>query len=490
MTKRRTSLSKSRFCYGLQCLRQLWWRVHEPDAPELVAPASLQAVFARGHRVGELAQAEFPGGLLIGREYFQTTEKIADTRAALAAGTPAVYEASFAADDVFVAVDVLERRRNGHALVEVKSTLDVKEQFIPDVGIQLHVLRESGVDVRRAELMHLNRDCRFPDLSNLFVRENVTDSAEAFLPEIPGHLRRMKKALDGKIPLADPGEHCASPYECPFVGRCCPPVPADHVSTLYKGGKRAAALVAEGVESLHDIPDDFDLPAIAARQVHAVKNGKTVVEAGLAEALRTLALPIAFLDFESINPAIPVWNGCGPFQHVPVQMSCHVLTAGGGLHHYEVLPDAGDDPRPAVAEAVIDACTKARTVVAYNAAFERRCIEHLAEHVPGRRKLLLAIASRLVDLLPIVRDNVYHPAFGGSFSMKAVAPALVPDLTYGDLEIAEGGSASAALEALLLDGSALAAPDRTKLRGQLLEYCARDTMAMVKVAERLRQLAA
>ena len=87
MAKRRTSLSKSRFCYGLQCLRQLWWRVHGPDASELVAPASLQAVFARGHRVGELAQAEFAGGVLIGREYFQTAEKIADTRAALAAGT-------------------------------------------------------------------------------------------------------------------------------------------------------------------------------------------------------------------------------------------------------------------------------------------------------------------------------------------------------------------------------------------------------------------
>jgi predicted RecB family nuclease len=486
----RRSLSKSRFCYGLQCLRQLWWRVHEPDAPQLVAPASLQAVFARGHRVGELAQAEFPGGVLIGREYFQTAEKIADTRTALDARAPAVYEASFSAHDVFVAVDVLERRRNGHVLVEVKSTLDVKDQFIPDVAIQLHVLRESGVAVRRAELMHLNRECRFPDLSNLFVREGVTEPAEAFLPEIPGHLRRMKKALDGKVPPSDPGERCTTPYECPFIGRCCAPVPDDHVSTLYKGGKRAAALLADGVESIRDIPDDFALPAIAARQVRAVKKGNMVVEPGLAEALAALAPPIAFLDFESINPPVPVWNGCGPFQHVPVQMSCHVLGARGALRHREFLAEGGEDPRLAIAAAVVEACGDARTVVAYNASFERRCIEHLAEQVPAQRKPLLAIAKRLVDLLPIVRENVYHPKFGGSFSMKAIAPALVPGLGYDDLEIGDGGTASAALETLLLGADEISGAERNDIRAQLLEYCAQDTLAMVQVVERLREFAA
>lgn len=482
------SLSKSRFCYGLQCLKQLWWRVHEPQAPELTPSTALQVVFSRGHQVGERAQAEFPGGVLVAREHFQVAEKLADTQAALRAGAPSIYEASFSADGVFVAVDVLQRRREGHAIIEVKSTLDAKEQFIPDVAIQLHVLRASGLKVARAELMHLNRDCRFPDLSNLFVREDLTAQAEAFLPAIPGHLARLREAMVGPLPATPTGPHCTGPYDCPFMTRCWPALPEHHVSTLYRGGKTVEGLMARGVELLQDVPAGIKLSAIAARQVKAVKEGRPVVEPGLAEALSALHPPVAYLDFETINPAIPAWTGCGPYMAIPVQVSCHVADRAGGLVHHEWLADGPADPRPAIAEAVLRACRGARTVVAYNAGFEKRCLGLLAGAVPSRREALLEVAAKLVDLLPIVRDHVYLPAFGGSFSMKAVGPALVPGLSYETLEIGEGGAASAVLEELLL-GPAAGRSDREKTRAQLLEYCRQDTLAMVQVVERLTELA-
>jgi hypothetical protein len=484
------TLSKSRFCYGLQCVKQLWWRVHEPDAPELTPDAALQAVFDRGHQIGLRAQAEFPGGTLIGHEYWETAEKVADTRAALAARAPAIYEAAFEADGVFVAVDVLERRRKGHAIVEVKSTLDVKAQFVPDVAIQLHVLRAAGLEVPRVDVMHLNRECRHPDLSNLFVREDVTEAAEAFLPSIPSQLARLKEAIAGPLPVVQTGPQCTDPYECPFLARCWPQVPEHHVSTLYYGRKLVARLLADGVESIGDIPEDTALSAAQARQVRAVKGGEIVVEPELGEALALLKPPVAYLDFETINPAIPAWEGCGPYMAVPVQMSCHVVGARGATVHHEWLADGPGDPRPGMAEAVVRACADAATVVAYNAPFERRCLEHLAAHVPALRTPLLAAAGKLVDLLPIVRDHVYHPDFNGSFSMKAVGPALVPEISYDELEIGEGGAASAALEGLLLGDAPLSPAEREALRGHLLVYCAQDTLAMVKLVERLRALAA
>ncbi|MFL5302211.1 MAG: hypothetical protein ACJ79R_17925 [Anaeromyxobacteraceae bacterium] len=206
-------LSKSRFCIGLQCLRQLWWRVHEPDAAELRSSASQQAVFERGTRIGELARAEFPGGVLVDREPFEVAEKVADTRGALDARAPAIFEASFDGGGVFAAVDVLERGAEGHVLVEVKGTLRVKEQYIPDVAVQLYTARAAGLDVRRAELMHLNRACAFPDLEDLFVREDVTAAAEALQPSIPRQLDEMRAALDGPLPSVAPGAHCGEPYE-------------------------------------------------------------------------------------------------------------------------------------------------------------------------------------------------------------------------------------------------------------------------------------
>jgi len=159
---------------GLQCPKMLWWRVHEPDAPELQTGPEQQAVFDAGNHVGEVAREHVPGGVLVDFQHYQVSEKIAATAEALAQGAKVVYEASFMADDIFVSVDILERKRGGFVLSEVKGTLDVKEQHIPDVAVQLHVVRQSGLTVKRAEVMHLNRECRHPDLSNLFVRENVT----------------------------------------------------------------------------------------------------------------------------------------------------------------------------------------------------------------------------------------------------------------------------------------------------------------------------
>ncbi len=211
-------LSKSRYCTGLQCLRQLWWRVNEPDAPELEPDPGLQAVFDRGHRIGELAQAEFPGGVLVDAEPWQIADKCAKTQAALAAGAPAVFEASFVADETFVAVDVLERLDRGFALVEVKSTYGVKPQFIPDVAVEVHVARAAGVDVRRAEVMHLAHGGRGEP--ERFVRVDVTAEVEAFLPIVPGHIARLSTALSGSLPVVQPGPQCQSPYECAFLERC------------------------------------------------------------------------------------------------------------------------------------------------------------------------------------------------------------------------------------------------------------------------------
>jgi hypothetical protein len=488
--RRYTGLSRSRFCQGLQCPKQLWLRVHEPHAAELAADPALQAIFDRGHRVGEAARERFPGGVLIDGDYWQMKEKVESTRRAIADGVPAIFEAAFQEDGVFVAADVLERRRRGFALAEVKSTLDVKEPHVPDVAIQLHVLRRAGLDVRRAEVMHLNRECRHPDLSNLFVRTDVTRDAEGLLPGIPRRIRSLARMLEGPMPDVEVGPHCTDPYECPFVNRCFPSLPRHHVSTLYRIGARAAALEDEKYRTIRQLPPDIGLSEVAERQVRAVRTGKLVVEPGLGRALGRIQAPIAFLDFETANPAIPAWKGCHPYEHVPVQVSCHVLGARGGVEHHEHLADGPGDPRPAMAAAVVRACAGASTVVAWNAGFERRCLEHLAAAVPPRRAALGEVVRKLVDLLPIVRDHVYHPDFLGSLSQKAVLPALVPGLGYGGLAISEGETASAVLEALLLAESPVPAADRKRLRKDLLRYCERDTLGMVKMYQRLQRLCA
>ena len=481
-------LSKSRYLTGLQCLKRLWWSVREPEAPELLA-GSEAVQLVRGRTVGELAQRHVPGGVLIELPHYASAERVAATARALAEGATAVYEASFEAGGGFVSVDILERDGNGFVLTEVKSTLDVKPAHLPDVAMQTHVLCSAGLDVTRVEVMHLNRECRYPDLSNLFVREEVTVAMQAELDALPQQLAGMQRVLAGPNPDVEPGAHCADPYPCPFQGRCWPEPPEHPLGSLYRiSRKKLEKLNDAGYRTLLDLPDDFKASKVAKRQIRSAQSGELVVERGLRAALAKLEEPIAFLDFETVMPAVPAWPGCTPYDQVPVQLSCHVL-AGAQLTHHEWLAQGGDDPRPAFAAALLAACAGAQTIVAYNSSFEQQRIKELSAHNPHLAAQLDALGARLVDLLPIVRDHVYHPAFRGSFSLKSVLPALIDDLDYAGLAIHEGSTAAASLEALLLHDEAIPIAEVAEIRRNLLAYCGLDTLAMVRLFERLLELA-
>lgn len=381
------NLSKSRYLIGLQCSKRLWWTVNEPDAPELAVETNTVAL-DRGRQLGELARAHVPGGVLIDMPPWEIDSRVAATAKALSDGASVIYEASFRAGGGFASVDILERKGRGFVLTEAKSTLGVKAEHLPDVALQWHVLSAAGLDVKQVEVMHLNRECRHPDLSHLFVRERVTADVLPLLPEVPAKLAELHQALAGSVPEVEPGPHCDDPYPCPFRGRCWPEQPAHHVSTIYRiRAKKVAKLVGEGVETIHDLPDDYKATPTVKRQLQSVRAGRVIVDPGLGKTLAKIKEPIAFLDFETIIPAVPAWPGCGPYNQVPV------------------------------------------------------------------------------------------------------LPALVPGLGYDDLDVKDGGTASALLEALLLGGEAIPAAEHPEVRRRLLAYCERDTLAMVRLYERLLVLA-
>src|SRR6266571_3815723 len=454
-------LSKSRYLAGLQCHKQLWWRVHEPDAPELVPDVALRNRFAQGADVDQRARGYVPGGELIDLPFYEYDNKVAATRDAIRHDPPVLYQPWFLADDTYAGVDILTRGPRGYDVIEVKAA------------------------------NHLKPECRHPDLSNLFQREDVTAAVEGVLVGLPDELAAQRRMLEGPLPDVAIGEHCTRPHDCPFLERCWPKLPDHHVSKLYRiERKQLLEYEADGYASMADLPTDLELSAIHARQVRAVRSGVMVVEPSLRAVLAKFSSPLAFLDFETVSLAIPRWPGCRPWQLVPVQFSCHAEERGRGLVHHEWIADAPDDPRPALAQALVEACAGARKVVAYYASFERDCIRHLKAAVPGLERELTRIEQRLVDLLPAIRNHVYHPDFGGSFSIKKTLPALVPGVSYGDLRIADGETATVELLRLMFEGTTMPPDERAALRRALLAYCARDSWAMVKMLETLRTLVA
>jgi len=293
-----------------------------------------------------------------------------------------------------------------------------------------------------------------------------------------------RRVLAGEEPVRDMGDHCSTPFACEFAEWCGKGLPAGPewpVAVLPNGGWKKWA--AKGVTDLLEL-EETALSPRHARILTATRDGAPWHDvAGARAAMAAWSLPRAFLDFETINPAIPRWIGTRPYQQVPFQFSLHLEPGEGQpMTHHEFLRADGSDPRRACAEALIAVIPPDATVIAYNAGFEKRVLRELARDVPDLAEALLAMEARTVDLLPIAREHWYHRDQRGSWSIKAVLPTL-SELGYDGLEVKDGGNAQ---EAWLEAADPACSPDRRwALEEALKAYCARDTWAMVVVMRAL-----
>jgi predicted RecB family nuclease len=481
-------LTKTDFMSGAQCHKLLWWRRHEPDAVELQPNKVLEDLFDQGNLVGALARERFPGGVLI--PYARSrAERARLTADAVAAGAMVIFEASFQVDEIFVACDVIVRDATGWRLFEVKSSSKQKPEHIPDLAIQAYVLEQSGLTLTRIAVMHLNADFRHPGTGDLFASTDVTDAVRERMVTVAEEAERQLRMLKGPVPDVPIGANCADPWDCVFRERCWPQEDG-HIGMLYNvGAKRAAQYMAKGVHFIDHIPKDAKLPFAAQRQRRSLAGEPLIVEPTLADALEPFDVePLGFLDFETISRAVPVWDAMGPWGMAAAQFSYHEALPNGAHRHVEHLAEGPQDARPLVAERLIEATRHAKKIVTYS-SFEKTRIRDLAAQVPALAHDLKALEAKLVDLLPVVREHVYHRAFRGSFSLKGVLPALVPDMTYHDLVIVDGRVASVEIARLLFVADRIPLEERDRVRRDLLEYCKRDTWAMVRLLQELRLLA-
>ena len=485
------SLSKSRFMAGLQCLKRLYLETHSRQLADPIAPAS-QAVLDSGTGVGELARQRFPGGVLVREQFYEHSQAVASTAKAMQdESIPSLYEAAFTFEGIRTRVDVLRRTGGGsYDLVEVKSSTGVKAEHVADVAIQLYVLEGSGVPVAGVFLMHIDTSYVYTggpyDLDSLFRIEDITERARAYLESLRGQLSGMWEtlALDAPPPI-EIGPQCSRPYRCPFYGLCHQGLPEHYVEQLPSANAGLLErLRSQGILDIRHIPPEFTgLSRTQQRVRNAVAEGLPYIGQGLASAIEGVGRPVYFLDFETFNPGLPVYPMTSPYQVIPFQWSLHLQGSAGGLSHQAYLHAGADDPRQAFASSLLDAVSPEGNILVYS-SYERSVTRRLAELLPHLRDALTGLSERYVDLLGIVREHYYHPSFHGSYSLKAVLPALVPDLTYDDLEIREGSVASL-YYARMIDPE-VSTEEADTLRQAMLAYCERDTLALVRVVDALR----
>jgi hypothetical protein len=488
-------LSKSKYLAGLQCPKRLWLQCRGRDL-RTPPDAATQAMFDQGTEVGERARLLFPGGVLVSEGPWQHPQAIRHTSALLRdPNVPAIFEAAFEHLGVRIRVDVLERLEDGGVgLREVKASNSVKDHHIDDLAVQRFVLEGCGLGVGSVELVHVNRGFvrgdGAIDWPEFFVRQGCGEEVERRLEEVSDGVASMHQLVGHETPPdTEPGPHCHKPVGCEFWEHCTRDKPDDWVEQLPYLQEPLRQRLREGdCERISLLPPDLPLTSLQARVRDAVCSGCPYVSPALAQVLRAVDPPLWYLDFETIGPAIPLYPGTSPYQVLPFQWSLHRLEPDGALTHREFLASGTEDPRRAVAESLIDALSGNDDPVLVYTGYEQRQLAGLMRALPDLEEPLHAITERLVDLHQIVKSHLYHPGFHGSFSIKAVAPALVPGFGYHDLdEVAEGAAASAAF--LHIARGELGADQEQRTREALLAYCQRDTLAMVEVHGALRELA-
>jgi hypothetical protein len=466
--------------------RTLAWRMtKEPLDAETSPGDDLRR--EEGIEIGRRARGLWPDGVLVAER--DPDEAELRTKELLAArDVKAIFEATFVDDGAVARADVLERITGGWRLLEVKSSLS-PDEHLDDLTYTASVFRGSGVRIVSYVLLTLNRAYRLGDADwKLFQAHDLT-------AQVRGRLRTIRSLREGvatTVRASRPPTPAMVPAcrTCPYFATTCLGKGIAHpLFELPRSSERLlAALWGAGIRDVADVPADADLTPDQRRVREAIASGTRLVDtAKLRERLARIAYPAAYLDFEAVKTALPLWPGVAPHEQVVTQYSIQWRKrAEGAVTERPFLARHDRDDREALAARLVRDLRGAESVVVYS-SFEKTMLKGLAAKFPALADDLESIVERLYDLLGAVQPQVVcDPKARGRTSIKAILPALVPSMGYGGLAIGDGDAALAAF-ARMAQGR-LTKAEIAATRSALQEYCGLDTMAMVRLHDALHAL--
>ena len=404
-----------------------------------------------------------------------------------------LFEAAFSANGCYARVDILNPvKDDAWDIIEVKSSTSLKDVNLADIAFQMWVLTKAGLKIRRCFLCLVNNEfVRHGEINpkEFFTLEDVTPQITELARSVEGQVGEMFKTIRQKqSPEIQIGRHCSKPYVCPLHDRCWSFLPEASIFTLYNDRSRKYQLLAQGIHHLKDIPADVELTDNQSIQRAALLADKPHIDRpAIAAFLKQIEYPVSYLDFETFDTAVPLFDETKPYQKMPFQFSLHVVRSKNAKpEHHSFLAEGTTDPRPEFMRQLRDALPETGSVVTYNASFETARLKEGCELLPEFKPWLRKVTPRIVDLLlPFRGFRYYHPQQHGSASMKAVLPALTGK-GYENLAIQEGGAASR--EFLRVTHGQVTDAERRRVRHHLEEYCGLDTMGMVQIVSCLRTI--
>ena len=489
-------LSKSEYMMFLKQPAWMWLKKHEKTKLPPVDD-NTQAMFDAGNLFETYAEQLFKGGVRLGfdnyNEYLSLPER---TTKALADGATTIFQGRFEHEQLTFICDVITVVGDKEVdLYEIKSSTKAKPEHEFDLAFQMVVLEGCGFTVRNIAVVHVNN--QFVRHGNVDAKEltgttDITDIVKAKRDLTKKHIESALKVMNSTTipPMSPSHARLGSLNEWLDIYRGLTTVePYSIYDLCVAGAERLGKLEALGITRLADIPDDFPLTAKQQLQVQATKQNKVLLQVDkIKEYLGTLTYPLYFFDYETLMSIVPYFDGFKPYQQVPFQYSLHALDAPDAeLRHLEYLHRDNSSPAESLSKTLKSQIGDTGSVITWNMSFEKRCNTLLGSLVPEYAEFYENLNARVVDLMvPFSSDLYVDKGFHGSASIKNVLPVLVPELSYKVLGIQEGGAAQRLWMEAVLDGRR--DTEKEKILSDLVEYCGLDTMAMVKIYEKLTAL--
>ena len=378
-------LTKSKYLIGLQCPKLLWIALNDKDRiPEPDRFAKQK--FETGHLIGELAKELYSEGIDLSnlefRENLERTKEILKTRKPL-------FEAGILIDNLFSRADVLVPvEKDEWDIVEVKSSTSVKDIHVKDVAFQKLVYEKKGLKIRKCFLMHINNEyVKSGEIEpkELFVQTDISEEVLIASEGIEERVEKMFEIISGDEPEFSIEDILTIEYDNLCLDEFLDNLPENNVFEMYRMlTKKKIELYKKGQIRIADIPESVKLNDKQKIQRRlAFDGGVHIDKDSIKSFLGSLSYPIYYLDFETINPAVPKFDGMKPYQRIPFQFSLHIQDKPGGeLKHVSFLADGTDDSRLKFIQSLKDNLGEKGDILVYNQGFEKGVLNELQMAFP------------------------------------------------------------------------------------------------------------
>ncbi len=450
--------------------------------------AALKLRFGQGHQVGNFARRIFPGGKDASpAHHSQWKTAVEQTAKWIEAGETIIYEAAFIFQNVLVFVDILVKENEHWSAYEVKSSFKISDTYLRDIALQYYVLRGAGIRLHGVFLVTMNPDYEKGEeinLNDLFRMNDVREKVMELQPEIAGKVRELLPiaANDSRIDQ-EIGSHCFQPYRCDFMGFCWGKIPVPSLFDLT--GIPRQAIIEKYKEGKLGLDAPGALEGLSEHQklmADIFKTGKVHFNKEFfAGFFKEIKFPVAFLDFELFMPAIPVFKGNKPFQHLPFMYSMVKISSIRALPEYfQVFVPPGKIPETILAEPLRQQLKGIKTLVMFDKTTEMKMIASL-----GAQTILDKGKVKLVDLMDWISGmNLFFPGMKGSFSIKAMAADLNMENELNQLPINNGYDAASAYQSLFQPIDLFASDEMTQ---HLKDYSKLDTDMLYRLFMKANQ---